>query len=441
MAVNSSADERNPSLLDTPIKGLKALRCAAIYGANASGKSNVLNAMRTFSRMVSRSQREWNPTGPIPTWKPFALDEVSSSGDSVFEIDFVIDATVYNYGFKFNSSAILEEWLKDNTGRAKTLFQRETQGPSARVRFPGKNLGATSEDSKHLESIRVQTRANSLFLSSAAQNNHKFLSVIFTWISERFHVISSREESSLHIYTAELCSKPDRKQQIRALLESADAGIADLVIEDEVMPERLQKAVTAMFTAFSEAMPEAAPPSVVKEPFSMSRHNIKMLHRGANGALYPLDFDDESSGTRAYFRMLGPLLDVLRDGSLVLIDELESSLHPLLARELVRMLGDPILNPNGAQLIFATHDTNLLDLDLLRRDQIWLTEKGKDGATVLAALSDYKPRKDQNIALAYLHGRFGAIPVIDEGLVRSALETINPLKAEPFSEESSDQVR
>ena len=155
-----------------------------------------------------------------------------------------------------------------------------------------------------------------------------------------------------------------------------------------------------------------------------------MTHQGASEKLYPLESSQESEGNLAYFFYSWVLYwDGLRDGKVLMIDELESSLHPALARELVRLFNSPKLNPNGAQIIFATHSTNLLDLDLLRRDQIWFTEKSRDGATKLYPLSDYQPRTNQNIEAGYLGGRFGAIPFLDEELLREPLLPSEPAQA------------
>jgi uncharacterized protein len=417
VATNTKSDERNESLLDTPIDGVKALRCVAIYGGNASGKSNVVKAISVFSGMVSASQREWRPTGPIPTWDPFALDEVSRNDVTEFQIDFVLDSIVYNYGFRFNDRVILEEWLIDNTRKAKTLFRRQLGIAGISVAFPNKNLGVTSEEARHLDGIKLQTRPNSLFLSSAAQNNHEVLSAVYDWIVKRLRM-SSEGGGGWRSLTAEGCGEATRKTQVKALLTFADIGITDFEIAEEDIADEYKRFQSALFVAMREVVPDPNLDKMELTMASMRRHKIVMMHRGVDGKSYPLDFSEESSGTRAYFEMLGPLLDRLRDASGVLIDELESSLHPNLSSQIIRIFSEPSLNPKGAQLIFTSHDTNLLDLDLLRRDQIWFTEKGRDGATALIRLSDFKPRRDQNIAAAYLHGRFGAIPFLDQELLR-----------------------
>jgi AAA15 family ATPase/GTPase len=182
---------------------------------------------------------------------------------------------------------------------------------------------------------------------------------------------------------------------------------------------------------FNEALPEH---TISVDAVDTRVQNIRMLHTGVNGNLYPLDFDSESSGTHAYFELLGPLLDGLASASCLLVDEFESKLHPNLSRQLVRIFNDPKMNPRGAQLIFNTHDTNLLDLSLLRRDEIWFTEKTQEGATQLIRLSEFTPRKGQNVAAAYLHGRFGATPFLDDELLWSVLKSLYETKPSPSSE-------
>jgi AAA15 family ATPase/GTPase len=208
-------------------------------------------------------------------------------------------------------------------------------------------------------------------------------------------------------------------------LAFADVGIKDFEVVDEELQEKYKNIQSALVRVFNEAIPEHP---INIDAVSTRVQNIRMLHTGENGNLYPLDFDTESSGTRAYFELLGPLLDGLARASCLLVDELESSLHPSLSRQLIRIFNDPKMNPKGAQLIFNTHDTNLLDLSLLRRDEIWFTEKNQVGATQLTRLSEFMPRKGQNIAAAYLHGRFGATPFLDDDVLWSVLRSLYDAK-------------
>jgi AAA15 family ATPase/GTPase len=433
IASSTRTDEHNYSLLDTPHADLKALRCCALYGANASGKSNILKALAAFSAMVAVSQRKWEPQGNIPAWDPFGLNDNSREEETMFEIDFVKDETIYTYGFKFNKTFFVEEWLLDNSGRAKTLFRRSTKNSVTTVVFPNRNLSSSGDESKQLDLARLQTRPNSLFLSSAAQINHEQLSNIFIWIIRRFNILSSRDEM-LRFDTAVGCAEDKRKKQIKDLLIAADTGIVDFAVAEEEAPERVKKMIAAMQGAIKEVNAEFAEDFASQ---SLSRHKVMMLHRGENDRSFPLDLSEESDGTRQYFRMLGPVLDEIQEGSLLLIDEFGSSLHPNLARQIIKMFSDPVLNPNAAQLIFATHNTDLLDLSLLRRDQIWFTEKDQSGASFLKPLTDFKLRKGQEIAPAYLNGRFGAVPVLDESLLRSGVSMHEKIRT-PLTVGSSD---
>ena len=415
------APEREDSLLETPIKGVKALRAAVIYGANASGKSNLLEAMRQFSVMVATSQSRWEPTAEIPSFDPFALDQKSKTEETLMEMEFVINKHVFNYGFTFSKSTFTGEWLSDITGsRDKVLFRRTGEMQNFSINFPGKNLASTAKELELLLLTKEQTRSNSLFLSAAAQNNNPILSEIFEWISSRFNLLRIKETPYFRGREADLWSDPERKQQVIRLLAFADVGIVDYEITEQEEPEEVKKLTEAIFKTMREVMGREISEPAGKDS-DPKRHSIKMLHKGADGVLYPMDLGKESSGTRAYFMMVAPILRELSTGGLLLVDEFESSLHPLLARQMVRMFNEAEFNPLGSQLVFTTHNTHLLDLDLLRRDQIWFVDKDQSGASSLTPLSDYKPRKEQDVAAAYLHGRFGSVPLLDENQLRSAL--------------------
>ncbi len=414
IATRTRAPEHDETLLDTPLKDVKALRVAAIFGANASGKSNLLLAMRSFQAIVLNSWRAWQPTGPIPTWNPFLLDDKSRDVSTLLEIDFVHNGNVYNYGFEYNQHRFLKEWLIDITGRDRTLFRRTSDEQATSVLFPGRNL----PDAKQLDNITKQTRANSLFLSSAAQSGYQPLTQIYMWIIQRFNFLTPNEVQEKS-YTAEWCSNEQGKNQVRDILVSSGTGIVDF----EIAEEDSQAKPLNNYAAFRAARKASSGESLHDLPLPpLSRKKIKMVHRGEGGKLYRLPFEVESAGTKTLFEMLGPILVVLSNGLVLLIDELETSLHPNLALYILKMFNDPHLNRRGAQLIFATHSASLLDTDLLRRDQIWLAEKTAEGASEFGSLAGYKPRKGQNLAAAYLNGRFGGVPFIDEEAIAAAVQ-------------------
>ncbi len=352
------------------------LPVAAIYGANASGKTNVLRAIQFLWEAVVLSHRAWGPDG-VPR-APFLNDEDSSRASSEFEIDFLTNGVRYRYGFRVDSSVVLEEWVYAYPrGKKQTWFHR-TQGKpiSFGARMPGEN-----------RTIERLTRKNSLFLSAAAQNNHEALSPVYQRILGMLCVMDDRTEWRDH--TDGLCMVPDNLADIERLVSVADLGISQV--------------------------------KVVTEGKKLIPPQIHFLHRLGKREI-PFSRERESQGTLAYHALLGPVIIALKRGMPLCIDELDRSLHPLLSAHLIRLFNDPATNPKGAQLIFNTHDTNLLSSGILRRDQIWFTEKKDDGSSQLFPLSDFKPRRTENLENGYLQGRYGAIPFINPDAFLSRFE-------------------
>jgi uncharacterized protein len=375
----------------------KLLPVAALYGANASGKSNVLDALAFMRGAVLLSQGSWAPDEGVPrdafAWGP------KRSEPSMVEVMFLIDGTRYQYGFVTNDECFLEEWLYAwPRGKKRVWFERDESIFKFGEGLKGEN-----------KLIQEVTRANSLFISAAAQNNHRWLTPIFAWFRavESFNLPLTRR-SWLHspppdptpvAILGALSRSPDRKhfawdemtesfsKRFLPFLKNADLGIVDLKINQ------------------GESQDAAKAPFV---PFFLK-------HQSNVGEAW-LPIQEESEGTRTLFNIAQPVLLAIQKGSILLFDELEASLHPSLAQRIVRQFNDPTTNPRNAQLIFTTHDTNLLGNTVgeaaLRRDQVWLTEKDNEGATVLYPLTDYKPRKAENLERGYLQGRYGAIPFL-----------------------------
>jgi AAA15 family ATPase/GTPase len=187
------------------------------------------------------------------------------------------------------------------------------------------------------------------------------------------------------------------------LLSYADLGICDLIVEDAKTPDITRSLFEAARLGIPSIPREVAMPDTVPV--------VRLVHR-VNEENMRFEPEQESKGTVAYLSLLIPILDVLRNGGLLCVDELDASLHPLIAPLIIRPFENPATNPRNAQLIFNTHDTNLLGTGVLRRDEVWFTEKGADGASHLYPLSDYKPRGEENLESGYLQGRYGAIPFI-----------------------------
>ena len=367
------------------------LPCAAIYGANASGKTNVIQAIGFMASAVSLSHRDWKPDGPIPR-EPFMADEESRREPSEIEADFLLAGVRHRYGFRVDSQAVLEEWLYVYPkGKKQTWFHRKWGNP---IVFSNKMPG----ENRVIENL---TRQNSLFLSAAAQNAHEALMPVFIWLSGLLFVIGDRSKYRRH--TARLCSQLDYRNEIARLVSVADLGIAEVSVEDTKFPDKAKEIVEAAATLL---------PPQDKAAWPETLQVIRLLHRLGDTAV-PFKMDQESDGTLAYLALLGPAVDAIKKGTPLLIDELDASLHPLLAIQLLRLFNTPSSNPKGAQLIFNTHDTNLLSSGVLRRDQIWFTEKGNDATSHLYPLSDFKPRRQENLQNGYLQGRYGAIPFIN----------------------------
>lgn len=367
------------------IKNLTFLSAAAIYGANASGKSNILYALHTMQQLVNCSFTSFTPGEELPI-EPFIFDPDYKDSPSEFEVVFYHDEVRFRYGFSLTYVGILSEWLYSYPeGYERTLFEREYNESSKNnytYKF-GSHFGSHRD-------IDLQTRANALLISVGAQLNHEVSSVIYKWFKDDVSIYNLAVNGGLdHDFTSFLIDYDKNIAEfIRDLMQTADLGISSLKVEDMSVD---------------------------------SEEDLKFkveFHHSINGEDFsiPLNLSDESAGTVRYYSLLGPILYKLLYGGTMFIDEIGASLHPALARELIKLFGNPENNPNGAQLVFTTHDTSLLDTDLLRRDQFWFTEKDNEGATHLTPLTDFKPRENEALQKGYLAGRYGAVPFFAEEL-------------------------
>ncbi len=379
------------------------LPVAAIYGANASGKSNVLKALQYMLLAIKDSFGNWPPNGPIP-YEPYALDGSSSTQPSQFVIDFLFEGSRYHYGFTSNSDGIVSEWLHAFPNqRRQVWFDRKRGRP---ISFSRTLIGENTQ-------IAKLTRPNSLFLAAAAQANHRVLAPLHQWLTSGQPVVGPARETSLHDAMELLERSQTVLLAVGRLLMAADLGISRLTIK----PSK---------PSLSEPSEPAASASVaaLRARIFKLRRELEFHHSGSAGSLI-FSRDQESDGTLAYLSILASALTRLGAGGLLLVDELDRSLHPILARSLVELFNSKESNPKGAQLIFNTHDTNLLSGGLLRRDQIWFTEKDRKGASHLYPLTDFKPRKGENLENGYLQGRYGAIPFLNsEAFFNAAVPSV-----------------
>jgi AAA15 family ATPase/GTPase len=373
------------------------LPVAAIYGANASGKSNVLSALAWMRNVVVHSQRSWEPDEGVPR-EPFAWGPKKDE-PSLFEATILVDSVRYQYGFLANSQSFIEEWLYAwPHGKKQVWYERDNSD----FKF-GENLKGENKV------IMEVTRSNALFLSAAVQLKHAQLYQVFSWFRDLRLInmpisrnapgtaLGGRTVSPVRIVEiidemqqpTLFSGEPERlSDRFRDMLRNADIGIVEM-----------------------RAVRTEAPDDLGRD----SRTRIQLKHKNSHGDAW-LPLEEESQGTQKLFHMALPVIVALREGNVLVVDELEASLHPSLAQEIVSLFNNPSKNPNNAQLIFSTHDTNLLGTTLgepaLRRDQVWLTEKDSEGGTVLYPLTDYKPRKSENLERGYLQGRYGAIPFL-----------------------------
>jgi len=400
---------------------VKLLKGATIYGPNASGKSNILAALRFMANFVENSATRIAPNDPTGT-KPFCLDEESLSKPSRFEVMVVIEKTRYVYGFTLDKQRVFQEYLVAfPKGSAQNWFRRTYD--------PKKNNYTWDHSASFFKldtELCNKTRPNSLFVSTGAQFNNAQLTTIYNWFSEGLAFINLGLKSRLgRSFTASLIE--EQKQNVTAiiaLLKSADFGItgADVTHKELTADFGITGADVTHKELTAEEIKAKYPPSMVRDmeitgkSAGLKTLEISFKHRGASGKDANIDFTEESAGTQRFFSLVGPWLDILEHGYTVLIDELETSLHPMLVSDFLKLLFSSKFNKKGAQVIFTTHNPILLDTDIIRRDQVWFTEKDDNGATHLYPLTDYKPRKAESLVRGYLAGRYGAIPFIPEGL-------------------------
>ena len=368
-----------------------------VYGANASGKSNLVATMEIMRRMALFSQTRGEPGGGVSR-QPFRLDPAWSGRPSRFDIDFVIDGVRHHYGFEASDDAIEAEWLYDfPKSHRRTLFERE----DGEFRF-GRGLKGRNAV------IADLTRPNSLYLSAAAQNKHEQLSKMFGYF-RAIDGVGYADVPGMAVSMQLARKEPDdRTIDFLGKIGTGVVGYRRKETEAADEIEALRQDIVGVFR--KRLIEQADLKAIVGDDW---RTAIELAHRGRDGEDVYLDLDLESAGTRRLLVVLGLVFQALDEGTLLFIDELDASLHTQAAEKVLRLFCSPGTNPRGAQLVATTHDTNLLRSSVLRRDQIWFTEKDAEGATVLYPLTDIRTRKGDDIGRGYLQGRYGAVPFDD----------------------------
>lgn len=364
------------------------LKTLAVYGANSSGKSNLISAMQTMKLCVLSSVR-LNPNDMLQ-YEPFLLLK-DNNKPTMFEVSFLKGNWCYRYGFSYTQTEIVDEWL----------FRRTTNRSKEQALFIRNKEGIAFEDKKFPEGIGLETKTNGnrLFLSLCAQLGGEISNQVISWFEIDFNVASGlnnqvyREFSKMQFHT-----KKNASTEAMRFFKTLQLGFNGISTHEE------KTIISNDMSAYHIEIE--------------SVHNLYDKKGNACGQInFPFD-EKESSGTRKLFDMSGPIFDTLEKGSTLVIDELDAKMHPLISQQIIRLFNSTRSNPHNAQLIFTTHDTHLLSTKMLRRDQIWFTEKNDAEQTDLYCLTDIvlpdgtKPRNDANYEKNYIAGRYGAIPYI-----------------------------
>lgn len=395
-------------------------RTAGIYGPNASGKSSILDALDFMIDVVRDSATVWRNSRHLP-YQPFRLDEVSRNEPSHYALDFTLDDVRYEYGFSISSRRIHSEWLYDYPlGRQRLLFERGSTREE--TRFGRALVGGTA-------TLQKLTTPRELLLSRAANDQHPLLAPVQAALVEGFEFAQFSEgsrEQRLRDIAEGVAKGAISIEDIILLLQVADVGIAQVDIAEQKAPPELLEFVKAIQKAGNESLSSWVDPkegdtdpdrpfSVTLGGFEEVRRYLEFQHFGEEGKRFTLTPDDQSTGTLSWLSLAVPAVDALRNGTVLLIDEIDASLHPQLAEVLIQMFKEERLNSHGAQLIFTTHDTYFLSPSAdvpLSPEEVWFVEKNGSGVSDLYSLGDFSTRRDQNLSRRYLHGRYGATPQV-----------------------------
>lgn len=391
-------------------QGRRYLPVAVLYGANSSGKSNVLRALVMMRQLVLGSVR-LNPEDKLDH-EPFALALGSEARATTFEIQICQEGVFYRYGFAYTRESIEEEWLYRWVGdeEEEELFDREGQRLTLSEAFPE---GMGKEEA---------LAPNRLFLSLVAQLNGRTSGQVMRWF-QRCHFISGissdrYEEFTLSMFDKQLAGHREAMQ----FLKYMQLGFDDLVVREQTLTEE----------ALDSALPPSLRTALIQELKGRTTLEALTTHQVYDETGEPVETrlfikdEMESEGTKKVIEMSGPIFNALHKGDILVVDELDAKLHPILTRSIIKLFMTPELNTKGAQLICATHDTHLLNPELLRRDQIWFTEKDRTEATDVYSLVEFRHHPSaQSIEHDYINGRYGAIPFIS-GFVSPWEDTSSP---------------
>ena len=374
ISMKAAADKTMKEVLISPDGKKELVPVMAIYGANAAGKSNVIHALLLMREMVCGSYAKPLKGAELP-YEPFAFVD-GQTEPTTFEIIYYYESIKYAYGFSFDKDRIISEYLYHwPNGREALVFSREKDEYEFR------------ESIQEQLTLAGRTSENRLYLTSSNEWNCAQTEKAYLWFQKNLRGLIATGVSNESTIDA-IRKGGDGKQRILKEMMLADLGICNVELS-----------------------------GTKEKPIISTVHQL--TDDSGEKKQYTLLLGQGSVGTQRFFSRIGLWMDALNSGAVLVVDEIEASMHPLLTRHLIEMIQDQTTNQNHAQLIFTTHDTGLLDLKLLRRDQIWFAEKDeKTMQTDIYALTEFSPRKEENIARGYLQGRYGAIPFIGGGICR-----------------------
>ncbi len=353
--------------------GLALVRSAVIYGANASGKTNVLKAIAFYKSFIMNSFKNGQAGESIDV-ENFRLNASTVQEPTTMEATFTVGEYLYRYGFEVGEKAVHAEWLYRRMNRKRSkeveIFYREETGVTVHAKSP------LMQDLVN----RKMVRDNALLLSTAAQFNETTAVDILHWLNDT-QVLFCSEDDKMWLQAIRHLDDEKMRERIVRFAKYADLGI-----------ENITKIDNRIVSSHRQYDDEGRETNDVSFSFS----------------------GNESEGTIKYFSLAYPIIDALDNGKRLVVDELDSKLHPLLVRKIVTLFNSAETNPKGAQLLFTTHDTFLLSAGLFRRDQVWFTQKDNFGATEAYSLAEYKVRGSSPFERDYLQGKFGATPIIGD---------------------------
>lgn len=390
----------NESLLpgnEFKVENERLLKSIALYGANAAGKSSLYKAL-TASIIMIRSSQKKQVGEKIFEIVPYKFDEKSLNAPSKFEYIFVNNGIKYIYGFSATVNKVVEEYLyKYTSAKPSLIFKRENV---TEYKFPKK-------DEKLLKELQEKTIENKLFLSTATSWNYKEAENAYLWFANMIDTYKTHINIGSIVERLKNDSKGSLKKFVLSVLKAADINISDYEIRS--YPVDINSIIPNIPYGIAIQMQNGKGPIIGVTDRIFTKH--KIIGEDGNYKEYELDINEESDGTQAIFYFSCELRDSLAGGKTIIVDEIDSSLHPLLVDFIVKLFNSIEMNKNNAQIMFITHDTNLLNLDTLRRDQIYMVEKDNNtGISELYSLDEFSVRKKENIQKGYLQGRYGAIP-------------------------------